>query len=268
MKVTKLDVWIFLTLLFACITLNLAHQNSSLFIDDHPYLRRTIRSLSDSLPIFRLKEEITSYKQDKDLVKLSLIPETNDQKVASVLMHNYQTNVKYKYIEGLSYPSGNYEVTLFPVNSDKYLPTSMSGTFKENGSHAVHYSLVRKPSPKPKHNLNSLNSLNSTAEEKTRFVLPLESTQERLEFASDSPQSIAHSDKLRWVSGKVIINTTPKNATIELLSEPGKAFTNGMTFEKPYIKVKVSAPNYIFTIKKFKLSTGTNIFVLPLQRMK
>lgn len=270
--IRKRDFGLSLLLVGTTFLVNKVYQESSISVIGSP-TRQAVMKIYDSLPIFRLKENVLSYYNATDQVRLNLFPKRSHDRIASAIMLNYQTQIKYKYFPYIYYPSGNYELTLFPINTDIHETTQISGTFEQSGNHAVHYELDKKPvyrtSQSPKIIADKIGEKRFKDSTKGKaFGIDLESVNGknvayRLDSSIDS-----HTSSDNWSSGKVFINTTPRDANIELLSQPGVLFKNGMRFDTPHLKVKVSAPNHIYTIRTLKLSRGKNIFVLPLQQIR
>lgn len=216
------------------------------------------RSLSDSFSFFRKKDEIISYTDDKNLMKLHLMAMEKRYAIERAFIYNSQTKVRYLYLEDTSYPIGNYEITLHPKDYNLYKDTLVNGNLTKTGNHIVRYALNHQE-------LKTTSSGN--IEQQVGFNFNIDKLQENsLEVgAFNWTEEDNIQNKQKWVSGKIFLNTTPRHAHVEILEPKKMSYFRGMTLDERIIKVKVSASNYIYTIKEFRLSQGKNIFVVPLR---
>lgn len=255
----KRDLLASTSLLALSLVVNAGFNESSILSERPSAINIALRSLINSFSFLRSKDEIISYKNDDDSIKLHLRANEENHTIEKVFIQNLKTKVNYMYLEGASYPTGYYKVSIQPQDHNLYSETFLNGDFSKGGNHIIRYTLKAK-----KQKLAS----NASKSETTGFNFNIDKLQEN-NIDIDS-FNLTHKNEpqiqQKWLSGKIFLNTTPRNAHIEFLSPKNAHYVPGMTLENRAIKVKVSARDHIYTIKEFRLSQGKNIFVVPLRR--
>lgn len=225
-------------------------------------------TLSDTFPFWRQQELITSYFDESRNVRFHLINDRSNTQYLGARFYNTELNVDYLFLHRATYPSGKYNIEITPQNNSTHKTAVLTRTFSDSGNHIVRYRFA---------DLIQKRSSNLVASNKSQFDFELNldtigGIPDALD-ARNSNTSIEHISYQtpprhteNWQSGPVYINSSPRDAHIEILHPVGMTYTPGMRFNTQSVKIKVTSPNYIFSKRWLTLSEGKNIFVAPLQR--